>query len=385
MDTVTVSRRTLITSAAAAVGGALLEPALGGSIAEARLFRGVPADAIQLNANESPYGPSAAAREAMTRAQEIAGRYPGNLEEELAVTLASLHGVTPEQVVLGCGSGEILRMAAAAFLGPGRTLVAAEPTFEAVLRYAGVTAAEPIAVPLDAAFRHDLSRMAGACDARTGLVYVCNPNNPTGTIVTGEELSAFLRRVPPTATVVLDEAYFHFVEHPGYRSGFELLGRFPNLAVVRTFSKIYGLAGMRLGYAVGAPERIAALDRHRVINNANAAVLSAALATIGETGRVAQLKQRINDTRRTLVAALERDGRRVIPSEANFVMFETGRDVIPLIAAFRERKILVGRKFPSMPSWLRVSVGTPEETAAFLTALRDLLPPTTPGDPSVQS
>ncbi len=180
MDTATVSRRTLMTSAAAALGGVLLEPTLG-SVAEARLFRGVPTDAIQLNANESPYGPSAAAREAMTRAQAIAGRYPGNLEEELAVTLATLHGVTPEQVVLGCGSGEILHMAAAAFLGPGRTLVAAEPTFEAVLRYAGVTSAETIAVPLDAAFRHDLSRMAAACDARTGLVYVCNPNNPPTT------------------------------------------------------------------------------------------------------------------------------------------------------------------------------------------------------------
>jgi histidinol-phosphate aminotransferase len=374
MDSATVSRRTLLTSAAAAVGGALLEPTLGGSVAEARLFPGVPTDAIQLNANESPYGPSAAAREAMTRAQEIAGRYPGNLEEELAVTLASLHGVTPEQVVLGCGSGEILRMAAAAFLGPGRTLVAAEPTFEAVLRYAGVTAAAPIAVPLDAAFRHDLSRMAAACDARTGLVYVCNPNNPTGTIVTGEALSAFLGRVPPTATVLLDEAYFHFVDHPAYRSGFELLGRFPNLVVVRTFSKIYGLAGMRLGYAVGAPDRIAALDRHRLINNANAAVLTAALATIGETEHVARLKRRMNDTRRSLVEALERDGRRVIPSEANFVMFETGRDVTPLIAALRERKILVGRRFPSMPTWLRVSVGTPEEIAAFLAALRKILP-----------
>jgi histidinol-phosphate aminotransferase len=227
--------------------------------------------------------------------------------------------------------------------------------------------------------------MAAACDARTGLVYVCNPNNPTGTIVTGEALSAFLGRVPLTATVLLDEAYFHFVEHTDYRSGFELLGRFPNLVVVRTFSKIYGLAGMRLGYAVGAPDRIAALDRHRVINNANAAVLTAALTTIGETETVARVTRRMNDTRRSLVEALERDGRRVIPSEANFVMFEASRDVTPLIVAFRERKILVGRKFPSMPTWLRVSVGTPEETAAFLAALRDLLPPTTPGDPSVQS
>ena len=382
MDTVAVSRRTLMTSAAAALGGALLEPTFGRSVAEARLSRGMPADMIQLNANESPYGPSAAAREAMTRAQAIAARYPGHLEEELRITLATLHGVAPEQVALGCGSGEILRMSAAAFLGPGRTLVAAEPTFEAVLRYAGVTSAETITVPLDAAFRHDLPRMAAACDTRTGLVYVCNPNNPTGTVITGAELASFLKLVPPGATVLLDEAYHHFVEHPGYRSGFELLAGFPNLVVVRTFSKIHGLAGMRLGYAVGASGRIAALDRHRLTNNANAAVLAAALATIGETGHVARLKQRMNDTRRSLVAALERDGRRVIPSEANFVMFETGRDVSPLIGAFRERKILVGRKFPSMPTWLRVSVGTPKETAAFLAALREILPPSGQAKPT---
>jgi histidinol-phosphate aminotransferase len=364
-----------MTSAASALGGALLEPVLGGSIAEARLSRGMPGDMIQLNANESPYGPSVAARDAMTRAQAIAARYPGDLEEELRVTLATLHAVAPEQVVLGCGSGEILRMGAAAFLGPGRTLVVAEPTFEAVLRYAGVTSAEKIAVPLDASFRHDLPRMAGACDPRTGLIYVCNPNNPTATVVTGEELAAFLKRVPASATVLLDEAYHHFVEHPAYRSGFDLLGRFPNLVVVRTFSKIFGLAGMRLGYAVGAPDRIAALDRHRLINNANAAVLAAALATIGATEHQARLRVRMNDTRRILVAALERDGRRVIPSEANFVMFETGSDVSPLIKALRDRKILVGRKFPSMPTWLRVSVGTPEETDAFLAALREILPP----------
>jgi histidinol-phosphate aminotransferase len=138
------------------------------------------------------------------------------------------------------------------------------------------------------------------------------PQQPTGTIVTGEALSTFLARVPRTATVLLDEAYVHFVENPDYRSGFEFLARFPNLVVVRTFSKVYGLAGMRLGYAVGAPDRIAALDRHRLTNNANAAVRSAALATIGENETVARLRQRMNETRRALVAELERNGRRVI-------------------------------------------------------------------------
>jgi histidinol-phosphate aminotransferase len=252
--------------------------------------------------------------------------------------------------------------------------VVAEPTFEAVLVYNRVTKAEPVKVPLDASFRHDLPRMAAACDSSTGLVYVCNPNNPTGTIVTGEELAAFLGRVPPSVTVLLDEAYHHFVEDPGYRTGFDLLAAHPNLIVVRTFSKVYGLAGMRLGYAVAAPDKIEALARYASFSNTNAAVLAAGLASLADADLVPRMKRRMNDTRRWLTGQLTADGRRFIPPEANFVMIETGRDVAPLIEAFKARKILVGRRFPSMPTWLRVSVGTPAEMTAFVAALRDIVP-----------
>ena len=177
-------------------------------------------------------------------------------------------------------------MADGAFLAPGKKVVVAEPTFEAVLLYNRVTRAEPIKVPLDASYRHDLPRMAEACDTTTGLVYVCNPNNPTGTIVTGEELAVFLGRVPPSVTVLLDEAYHHFVENRAYRSGFDLLGAHPNLIVVRTFSKIYGLAGMRLGYAVAAIDKIEALARHASFSNTNTAVLAAALASLADADLV---------------------------------------------------------------------------------------------------
>jgi len=216
--------------------------------------------------------------------------------------------------------------------------------------------------------------MAEACDTTTGLVYVCNPNNPTGTIVTGEELAAFLARVPPSVPVLLDEAYHHFVENPAYRSGFDLLAAHPNLIVVRTFSKIYGLAGMRLGYAVARKDLIEAIGRYASFSNTNAAVLAAGLASLAETDLVPRMKRRMNDTRRWLTGQLATDGRRFIPSETNFVMIATGGDVAPLIEAFKARGILVGRRFPSMPTWLRVSVGTPEEMKAFVTALRELVP-----------
>ena len=313
---------------------------------------------LGLDSNENPYGPSARALVAMTRSQSGAARYQDAKEVELAEALARLHGVAPDQVVLGCGSGEILKMADAAFLGPGQTVVAAEPTFEAIFDYAQVTRAEGVKVPLTADHRHDLPRMAAACNARTGLVYVCNPNNPTGTIVTGDELRAFLERVPGDTVIVLDEAYHHFVEDKAYRSGFELLPRRENLVLVRTFSKIYGLAGMRLGYAVASPARAKALRAQQVWSNANAGVLEAALTMLAEPEHVERTRLAMNGTKRWLVEELHKEGRRTMPSEANFVMIEVGRDVGPLGEAFLARGLKVGRRFPALPTWLRISIGT---------------------------
>jgi histidinol-phosphate aminotransferase len=228
-------------------------------------------------------------------------------------------------------------------------------------------------VPQTADHRHDLGAMAAACDASTGLVYVCNPNNPTGTIVKHAELARFLEQVPRSACVLLDEAYFHFVRDEGYTSGCEWPG-LPNLVVVRTFSKIYGLAGMRLGYALSTRENVAAMREHAVASNTNAAVLQAALASVQDWELVPRQRERNAETRAWLCAELARDGRRYIPSHANFVMFEVGSDVAPLIEAFRQEGILVGRRFPSLATWMRISIGTPEEMAAFVAALRRLAP-----------
>jgi histidinol-phosphate aminotransferase len=310
----------------------------------------------------------------MTRSQAVAGRYPDAAERATVEAIARHHGVGPDRIVLGCGSSEVLRLCDAAFLGPGRTVVAAEPTFEAVLHYAKVTKAEPVTVPLGADFRHDLPAMARACDARTGLVYVCNPNNPTGTIVSGDELLAFLETVPTTATVVVDEAYHHFVEAPAYRSAVPMVDRFPNVVVARTFSKIYGMAGMRLGYAVTSAANADRLRAHASWSNANAAVLAAARASLADEALVARQREKLNGTRRWLLAQLAGDGRRTIPSETNFVMVDAGGDVKPLIEALAARGIRVGRRFAALSTWLRVTIGTPEETRAFLEAFRAVAP-----------
>ncbi|MFI5181257.1 MAG: pyridoxal phosphate-dependent aminotransferase [Thermoanaerobaculia bacterium] len=369
----TLSRRSFAGTLGLAAGAALIESPFG-RVAEAAGRMPRPAGGILLNSNENPYGPSPTALEAYVQAGQVASRYPDILEDEMRAAIAKLHGVTVDQVVLGCGSSEILRMADAAFAGPGRRVVAAEPTFEAVLLYARAIRAESAKVPLTADFRHDLPRMAAAAAKEVGLVYVCNPNNPTGTIVTGEELSAFVASVPPSVTVLVDEAYHHFVEDPRYRSAVELFGKAPNVVVARTFSKIYGMAGLRLGYAVGFAPKIAEMARFASFSNANAAVLPAALASLAEGDLVPRQRKRMNDTRRELVAEMARQGRRTIPSEANFVMIDVGGDVAPVIAAFREKNIFVGRRFPSLPNWLRVTIGKPDEMRAFTAALAEIVP-----------
>jgi len=369
-----LSRRSLARLIGGAVGATLLEPRRAGASTPTAAAGPAPGAPVRLNSNENPYGPCPASLDALGRSGAAASRYPDAAEDQIREKIARLHGVPPEQVVLGCGSSDVLRMADAAFLSAGKTVVAAEPTFEAVLLYARVTRAEPVKVPLTPDFRHDLPAMAAACDARSGLVYVCNPNNPTGTIVSGKELEAFLDRVPPTTIVLVDEAYHHFVESPAYRSALELPGRHDNLVVARTFSKIYGMAGMRLGYVVASPENARAMERCASFSNTNEAVLKMAAAGLADPEAVARPRKLMNDTRRWLCSELARDGRRYIPSEANFVMIDLGADVVPVGEKFRARGILVGRKFPSMPNWLRISIGTREEVEAFVAALREVVP-----------
>jgi histidinol-phosphate aminotransferase len=373
-----LSRRDFAQVLGGALGAWALAPSLARAgvraVPAAQRHANLPAGAVRIDSNENPYGPSPKALEAMSRSQRISARYPDALEDEVTSALAALHHVDPDQVILGCGSGEVLRMADMAFLAPGKNVVAAEPTFEAVLAFARVTRADPIKVPLTSDYRHDLARMAAACNEATGLVYLCNPNNPTGTIVRRDEMGTFFQRVPKKTIILVDEAYFHFVEDERYASAFEWTAKYPNLLVMRTFSKIYGLAGMRLGYGVGSRETISAMRPHRIWSNANASVLEAALASLADTESVVQCRRLMNGTRQSLCTEMEKDKRATIPSEANFVMINLGSDVEPIIAALRKRNVLVGRKFPSLPTWLRVSIGTPEEMQQFVAALREVVP-----------
>jgi histidinol-phosphate aminotransferase len=329
---------------------------------------------IRLDANENPYGPSPKAMDVLAACGQIAPRYPDAAYAPLMDALAKSHGVKRENILLGCGSSEILRVADMAFLAPGQNIVAAEPTFEAVLDYSRVTRAEPVKVPLTADHRHDLPRMAATCTSKTGLVYICNPNNPTGTIVSRDEMAEFVRRVPPTTLILVDEAYHHFVDDPRYSSVVDWIPEHPNIVVARTFSKIYGLAGMRLGYAVGTKETIARMNEQTLQDNCNAAVLAAALVSLGDSDYVASSRNRIIRTRQWLTSELAKDGRSFTDSQANFLMISLSSSVQPIIEQFHARGILVGRLFPSMSNYLRVTIGTQPEMESFLAAFRVIVP-----------
>src|SRR6202046_3561951 len=288
------------------------------SFLDARKRNAIPEGAIRLNFNENPYGPSPKATASLAGCAKISFRYPDEADLQLSEALAKKYGMTRQNTALGCGSTEILHAVDVAFLSPEKNVVVADPTYEAVLDYSRTMRSNAVRIPLTSDHRHDLPRMAAACTSKTGVLYICNPNNPTGTLVTRDEMAACLQAVPPTTLVLVDEAYNDFVTDPHYSSALEFIPKYPNVLVARTFSKIYGMAGMRLGYAIGAKEQIERISGNLLQDNCNAAVVSAGLASLADHQNVAACRDRLVATRTWLCDALTHDGRSFIPSPANF-------------------------------------------------------------------
>ncbi len=332
---------------------------------------GDTAAVIRLSSNENPYGPSPAAVRAMTDAFNLSWRYPDEHMDALIADVARLNNVAIDQVALGNGSGEILRVAAAAFTGPARRLVIADPTFEAISRYATVAGAETVKVPLTREFSHDLPAMLG--HSNTGLIYVCNPNNPTASITPKNELRSFLEKVPSKTIVLVDEAYYHYVDSPDYETVVPLIKKYPNLIVARTFSKIYGMAGLRCGYGIGAADVVNQLQAQLTWDNVNIMALAAASASLRDDTQVEQGRLRNSKVRKSAYEQLNKLGLKFIPSHANFMMINLQREARPVISALRERRVEVGRLFPSMPNYLRVTIGTEPQMDAFFTAFRQVI------------
>ena len=368
MNTPALSRRTFSKMIGATAAIAALAPV--------RQVEAANTTVVRLSSNENPYGPSPAALKAMTDSFGLAWRYPDEYADLLAEDLAASHGVPVEQVLLGDGSGEILKLCAATFTGRDKKLVTANPTFESIARHAGVANAEVVKIDLTADYRHDLSKMLAAANGpggSAGLVYLCNPNNPTASITPKAEVSQFLAKLSPATMVLVDEAYHHYVETNDYESVIPLVKQYPNLIVARTFSKIYGMAGLRCGYCVTQRANIGRMRAHQIFDSVNIMALVAARASLKDAEHVVQGRKLNSEVKKTLIAELDTLGYRYIPSHANFMMIDLRREVRPIISALRSRGVEVGRLFPALPNFMRVTVGTAPEMKQFLTAFKGVM------------
>lgn len=322
--------------------------------------------------NENPFGMFPSAREAIFRVAASGNRYPKQTADGLRDDLALGLGVDPEQILLGAGSIEPLKIVVELFCASGRGPVVAEPTFEAVVSYAGLSGIAPVKVPLTADHGIDLDQMLAAAKG-AGLLYVCNPNNPTASIIDKDAMSAFLERVPADVPVLVDEAYHEWVANPRYESCVRYVQEGRNVTVLRTFSKVYGLAGLRVGYAVTSKATALRMQPRRLQNSLNTVGIAAARASLADQGNAARVRARCARVRTDFVGWLEQRGLKPIPSDANFVLTDIGRPVTPIIEALKARGFLVGRLFPSMPTHLRVSLGTEEQMARFQPLLGQVL------------
>jgi histidinol-phosphate aminotransferase len=386
MNTISISRRNFARLLGAGAAAAVVRPALSfaGPPPDASPTAPAPASAgtvVRLSSNENPYGPSPKALKAMTDAFGLSCRYPDDTAELLVEALAKLNGVNRDQILLGDGSGEILKVCAETFTGPtagGRNgsggrgkLVVADPTFEAILAHAKVYGADTVKVPLTLTFSHDLPKMAIA--AREGLIYICNPNNPTASITPKSELSAFIAKAPRQTMILVDEAYHHYADSPDYESMIPLIKDNPNLIVARTFSKIYGMAGLRCGYCVAQREVIERMRPHQSWDSVNLMALAAATASLNDPDQVENGRRLNSEAKAFVISELNKMDYEQIPSQANFIMFNVKGPVVPLIQALKQRNVQVGRLFPALPNHMRLTIGKKTEMEAFLSAFRQVV------------
>ena len=359
-----ITRRTLLERLGAAAAASLIAPRTGAASRSS--------DPIRLHRNENAYGPSPAVTAVIRdAAANIAHRYPDVEVASLRRTIADRHAVAPEQVVLGCGTGEILRMVAEAFAGPGKKVITASPTFDGIAVRGRRAGADVIGIPLRGDYSHDLPAMLAATDERTGLIYICNPNNPTGTLTSRKDLDAWLREVPPRVCVVIDEAYHQYVgETPDYASFIDRPAHHDRLIVTRTFSKVYGLAGMRVGYAVAALDTARALAARESGDSVSGIAARAATAALDDTEHVRMSVSRTIDDRQEFVNQAISRMLRPVDSQANFFMVHTGGPAAEVVAHLARHGVLVGGPFDTA---IRVSLGRPDDMREFWRAW-DLMP-----------
>jgi histidinol-phosphate aminotransferase len=327
---------------------------------------------LQLNSNENPLGLAPAARRAVIDGIPEANRYPGG-RGELVGELAALSGVKEENIVLGCGSTEVLQMAVQALSAPNARLVLAEPTYEDVPWYCQPFPYTLEKVPLDGRFAHDLGRMKQRAAAAPGrvVVYVCNPNNPTGTVTPSAEVDAWIETASENTYFLVDEAYHEYCDDPAYWTSIKWIAERRNVIVTRTFSKIFAMAGMRLGYGIAHPKTAELLRSYIGRNNVNHLALVAALASLHDSQMIERSLGANAEGKRILQECLDELGLEYLPSHTNFLLHRITGDLRTYRERMRQHDVLVGRPFPPMLEYNRVSIGSPEEMQRFTEVLRE--------------
>jgi histidinol-phosphate aminotransferase len=333
---------------------------------------------VKLASNENPLGMSPKAREAMLAAAADLGRYPDGNGFELKAAISKRFGIPTDWITLGNGSNDILELAAHAFLQPDRESVYSQHSFAVYALATQATGAKAVVVPATAALGHDLPAMRKAVNDRTGIVWIANPNNPTGTFLKPAEVIAFIKDIPARTLIVLDEAYTEYLSDIDRYNAFEWVAQYPNLLVSRSFSKAYGLAGLRIGFGVARPEITDLLNRIRQPFNVNSMAQAAACAALFDD-KFLTLSRRVNQEGLAQIAAAAKDlGLSIVPSWGNFLLIKMGDAADAGMQVFQAllAKGVITRPVANygLPQWLRISIGTREENARCIEALREVLP-----------
>ena len=329
---------------------------------------------LRLHRNESPYGlPPSSVQTLHEISESMWSRYPIEEPAVLAEAIARRFGVANEQVLLGCGSVEILKIATESFCSPSGAAVVAEPTFEAVVSYCPLAHARAVKIPHTLDYKHDLPRMLDAATLVGGFIYFCNPANPAGTFIDKQEVEKFVRKIPSGVVLLVDEAYYDYVDAPDYESCLRYVKEGLPILITRTFSKVYGMAGLRVGYSVGHKDLIKQMAERRIATSPNQLAIAAALAALKEDDFVTRVSKLNAQVRGYLCSELRAMGVGFIPSQTNFVMVNLGRPAPPVIDALKQRRVLVSRPFPSMPQHMRVTLGTSDEMKMFMNEFREVM------------
>jgi histidinol-phosphate aminotransferase len=322
---------------------------------------------VRLHKNESPFAPPARVRETLRDAVDGgASKYPDAEIDTLQHAIADMHAVRPEQIVLGCGSSEILRTAACALSGPGRKVLLASPTFDLIGRCAIQAGAEAVSVPLTPNHAHDLDAMLTRVDEATRLVYICNPNNPTGSLTPRKDIEAFIERLPATTHVLIDEAYHHYVSRSAdYASFIDRPIDNPRVIVTRSLSSVYGLAALRVGYAVTSEETARTLVAHGLPDSVSALAARGAVAALSDRDYVRVTAEANANWRQEFWNQANARMLKGIDSQTNFMMVNTLRPAADVVTHFRDHDVLIAGPFASYPTYVRVSLGTSDDMQVF--------------------